>query len=120
MILAGGRGTRLWPRSREKHPKHLLAFDGKQSLLQATFHRVKQLTPDVYVITERSQVDSIQEQLPSLGSEHFIIEPARRGTASALALAAFTIGRREPGATMISVHADHYLGGDEDAYLHTL
>ncbi len=120
VILAGGSGTRLWPRSREKHPKHLLAFDGKQSLLQATFQRVRQLTPDVYVVTERSQVESIQEQLPELAPDYFIIEPARRGTASALALAAFTIARREPGATMISVHADHYLGGDEDAYLRTL
>jgi len=52
--------------------------------------------------------------------DRFIIEPARRGTASALGLAAFTLARIDPGATMISVHADHYLGHDEDAYLRTL
>ena len=120
VILAGGSGTRLWPRSREGHPKHLLALHGKQSLLQATYDRVRRLTDDVSVITERSQVDSIQEQLPGLTRSQFIIEPARRGTASALGLAAFTIARADPGATMISVHADHYLGHDEDAYLRTL
>jgi mannose-1-phosphate guanylyltransferase len=120
VILAGGSGTRLWPRSRESHPKHLLALHGKQSLLQATYQRVRRLTDEVSVITERSQVESIHAQLPELTSAHFIIEPARRGTASALGLAAVTIARRDPGATMISVHADHYLGDDEDAYLRTL
>ncbi len=120
VILAGGSGTRLWPRSREKHPKHLLTLHGKQSLLQSTFHRVRQLTPEVYVATERSQVDLIREQLPDLPADHFIIEPSRRGTASALGLAAVMIARREPGATMISVHADHYVGDDEPAYLRTL
>lgn len=120
VILAGGSGTRLWPRSRESHPKHLLALHGKQSLLQATYQRLRRLTDNVSVITERSQVESIQEQLPDLQASQFIIEPARRGTASALGLAAFTIARDHPGATMISVHADHYLGHDEDAYLHTL
>jgi len=120
VILAGGSGTRLWPRSRERYPKHLLALHGKQSLLQATYHRLRRLTGDVSVITERSQVESIQEQLPDLAPSQFIIEPARRGTASALGLAALSIARQDPGATMISVHADHYLGHDEDAYLRTL
>lgn len=120
VILAGGSGTRLWPRSRERHPKHLLALHGKQSLLQATYQRVRRLAGDVSVITERSQVESIQEQLPDLAPGQFIIEPARRGTASALGLAAFSIARADPGATMISVHADHYLGHDEEAYLRTL
>lgn len=120
VILAGGSGTRLWPRSREKLPKHLLALRGRESLLQSTFERVRRLTDAVYVVTERSQVDSIREQLPDLPSERFIIEPARRGTASALGLAAVVIAERDPNATMLSVHADHYLGQDEDAYVRTL
>ena len=120
VILAGGSGTRLWPRSREKSPKHLLTLHGQQSLLQSTFERVSRLTDNVYVVTERSQVKSIREQLPELPEERYIIEPARRGTASALGLAAITIAERDPRATMLSVHADHYLGQDEDAYLKTL
>jgi mannose-1-phosphate guanylyltransferase len=120
VILAGGSGTRLWPRSREKSPKHLLALAGRLSLLQSTFERVRRLTENVYVVTERSQVQSIREQLPELGDENFIVEPARRGTASALGLAALAIAERDPTATMLSVHADHYLGHDEEAYLETL
>jgi mannose-1-phosphate guanylyltransferase len=120
VILAGGSGTRLWPRSREKSPKHLLTLHGGQSLLQSTLERVARLTENVYVVTERSQVKSIREQLPELPDERFIIEPARRGTASALGLAAVVIAERDPQATMLSVHADHYLGHDEDAYLKTL
>ena len=120
VILAGGSGARLWPRSREKSPKHLLALHGRQSLLQSTFDRVRRLTENVYVVTERSQVESIRKQLPQLTETQFIIEPARRGTASALGLAAVAISERDPQATMLSVHADHYLGHDEDAYLTTL
>jgi mannose-1-phosphate guanylyltransferase len=120
VILAGGSGTRLWPRSREKSPKHLLTLHGRQSLLQSTFERVQRLTEHVYVVTEQSQVDSIRQQLPALPPERFIIEPSRRGTASALGLAAVAIAERDPQATMLSVHADHYLGQDEEAYLETL
>src|SRR6184192_36486 len=93
VILAGGSGTRLWPRSREKTPKHLLTLHGKQSLLQATAERVRRLSDEVCVITERSQVESIRAQLPALAPQQVIVEPARRGTASALALAAWTISR---------------------------
>jgi mannose-1-phosphate guanylyltransferase len=120
VILAGGTGTRLWPRSREKSPKHLLTLHGRQSLLQSTFERVHRLTENVYVVTERSQVESIRGQLPDLTAERFIIEPVRRGTASALGLAALAIAEADPHATMLSVHADHYLGQDEEAYLKTL
>jgi len=120
VILAGGSGTRLWPRSREKSPKHLLTLHGGQSLLQSTFERVARLTENVYVVTEQSQVESIRKQLPNLRDEQFIVEPARRGTASALGLTALAIAERDPQATMLSVHADHYLGHDEDAYLRTL
>ena len=120
VILAGGSGTRLWPRSREKSPKHLLALHGQLSLLQSTYERVRRLTEHVYVVTERSQVESIKAQLPDLSDEHYIIEPARRGTASALGLAALAIADQDPVATMLSVHADHYLGHDEAAYLTTL
>ena len=107
VILAGGSGTRLWPRSREKSPKHLLTLHGAQSLLQSTHARVSRLTDNVYVVTEQSQLKSIREQLPELSDEHFIVEPARRGTASALGLAALAIAERDSQATMLSVHADH-------------
>ena len=120
VILAGGSGTRLWPRSRESRPKHVLALHGKQSLLQTTYERVRELSDAVYVVTERSQVPLIKEQLPDLDKESFLIEPARRGTAAALGMAAILIQARDPQALMISVHADHHLGPDAERYRQTL
>ncbi len=120
MILAGGAGTRLWPWSRQRTPKHLLAVRGDQSLLQASVRRVRELASEVYVVTERSQVEGILAQIPELPPDHLIIEPVRRGTASALALAALVVAGRDPGGTMMSVHADHDLGNDDTAYLNVL
>jgi mannose-1-phosphate guanylyltransferase len=98
----------------------LLTLHGRQSLLQATYERVRALSEDVSVVTEVSQVESIRSQLPELKEEGFIIEPARRGTASALGLAALSIAAKDSNGTMLSVHADHYLGPDDHAYLKTL
>src|SRR5207247_5418750 len=64
-ILAGGAGTRLWPRSRRGQPKHLLALQkGSAPLLRQTYERIRSLVDEVHVVTERSQVDSICEVLP--------------------------------------------------------
>jgi mannose-1-phosphate guanylyltransferase len=119
VILAGGSGTRLWPRSREGHPKHLLRLHDEHSLLQSTYARLNGLHAEIYVITERSQVAVIQEHLPELDSAHLIIEPARRGTASALGLAALHIRERDPEAVMLSLHADHFIS-DVDQFCRTL
>src|SRR5438094_8487411 len=88
VILAGGSGTRLWPRSHEQSPKHLLTLNGAQSFLQSTYARVSRLTDNVYVVTEQSQLTSSREQLLKLSDAQFIVKPALRGTASALGLAA--------------------------------
>src|SRR5438445_13567642 len=92
VILAGGSGTRLWPRSRDKSPKHLLTLHGAQSLLQSTYARVSRLADNVYVVMVQSQLKSIREQLPKLSDEQFIVEPAGRVTAWALGLAEVAIG----------------------------
>src|SRR5207302_6019731 len=95
VILAGGSGTRLWPRSREKSPKHLLTLHGAQSLLQSTHARVSRLTVNVYIVTEQSQVKSIREQLLQLRDEQFIVVLARRCTASVFGLYALAISARD-------------------------
>jgi len=110
-ILAGGAGTRLWPRSRRGQPKHLLALQkGSAPLLRQTYERVRSLVDEVHVVTELSQVDSICQVLPELTPDHIIIEPVARGTASALGLAAFTLAQRDAGAVMLSIPADHIVG----------
>ena len=121
VILAGGSGSRLWPLSRSHRPKQLLALAGDRSLLQSTFDRNAPLVPAerVIVMTEQSHADGIREQLPELPPENIIVEPARRGTAGSLGLAAAAIAERDPEAVMASVHSDAYIA-DGDEFRRTL
>jgi mannose-1-phosphate guanylyltransferase len=110
-ILAGGAGTRLWPRSRRGQPKHLLALqEGTAPLLKQTFERIKSLVDEVYVVTEQHQVESICKALPELAPDHVIAEPVARGTTSALGLVAMTLAEHDPEAVMLSLPADHIVG----------
>src|SRR5207248_7791406 len=96
--------------------KQLLAFTGERSLLQSTFDRVGPLVSaeHVIVMTEQSHADGIREQLPELPAQNVVVEPARRGTAGSLALAAAMIARRDPNALMASVHSDAHIDDDEE------
>lgn len=111
VIIAGGSGTRLWPLSTPDYPKHLLKIAGdSHSLLQNTYDRAKRIADKVYVITEASHAHHVKEQLPELRDDAFIIEPARRGTASCIVAGLQYIADRsdhdEPIAFMA---ADHYI-----------
>ncbi len=110
VILAGGSGTRLWPRSRRRLPKHLLpvAPDGR-TLLRHAFERARSLRGEVLVVSAADQRDQILGELPELAPAHLLIEPEPRGTGPALALAAIAAERLVPGAVMVSLHADHHL-----------
>jgi mannose-1-phosphate guanylyltransferase len=111
VIIAGGSGTRLWPLSTPDYPKHLLKVNGDtHSLLQHTYERSKQVTDQIYVVSEVGHITHVKEQLPELPEDHFIIEPARRGTASCIMAAlAYIAGRHDPDEPIASIHADHYI-----------
>src|ERR1035437_9749306 len=95
VIIAGGSGTRLWPLSTPDYPKHLLKINGdKLSLLQHTYERAKKLTDKIYVVSEAGHIGHVKEQLKELDDDHFIVEPARRGTASCIVAALVHIGQR--------------------------
>ncbi len=104
VILAGGSGTRFWPRSRRSRAKQVLALDGEQTMIQQTLARLVQIADasDVWVITNELLTGVICEQLPKVPSEQILSEPAARNTAPACGLAAFLLERSEPD-TVIGV-----------------
>jgi mannose-1-phosphate guanylyltransferase len=111
VIIAGGSGTRLWPLSTPDYPKHLLTINGdKYSLLQNTFNRAKQLTDKIYVVSEAGHIQHVKDQLPELPDEAYIVEPARRGTASCIVASLEQIATKDDVDEPIAfLAADHYI-----------
>ncbi len=110
VVLAGGAGTRLWPRSRSGRPKHLLplAPDGR-SLLRHAFERASELGGEVLVVSALEQAEAVAHELPELAFDRLLLEPEPRGTGPALAWAALAAERLRPGSVMVSLHADHHI-----------
>ena len=112
VIPAGGAGTRLWPRSRRLTPKHTLPLaSGGRSLLRDTYDRVRGLVDEVFIVTELSQREIINAELPEVDSEHMIIEPVARGTTNAYGLAALTLHRLDATGVMLAMASDHAVRG---------
>lgn len=109
VILAGGSGTRFWPRSRKARAKQVLALDGKRTMIQQTLSRLQDVakSDDVWVITNQLLESQIRQQLPELTRHHVLCEPAARNTAPACALAAFLLERREPDTVIGIFPSDH-------------
>lgn len=109
-IIAGGEGTRLWPLSQPHRPKHLLPLVDDKSLLQNTYCRAQQLSDQIFVISEASHAEQVAEQLPDLPTDHLIIEPARRGTASCIILALARLSKVVSlDESIVFLHADHHI-----------
>ncbi|HZG68676.1 MAG TPA: sugar phosphate nucleotidyltransferase, partial [Herpetosiphonaceae bacterium] len=111
LIMAGGSGTRLWPRSRPQHPKQFLDITGDLTMLQEAQVRLVPLIPPerVWVATNQGYVDIVKRQLPAVPAANILGEPAGRGTAAAIGLAAIHLRRNEPGAVMAVLTADHLI-----------
>ena len=108
VIMAGGKGERLWPLSTEERPKPLISLNGQQTLLEDTVQRLFPLlnAENVFVITDEKSAVQAREIL-MLPEENIIAEPCRRNTAPCIALAAALIRRKCEDATMIILPADH-------------
>jgi len=111
LIMAGGKGTRLWPLSREKKPKHALKLVDDRTMFQHTVERLSPLfsSEQVFVITAAEHVAVLAEQVEELPRQNFIIEPEGRGTAPAIGLAALHLRRKDPDAVMAVLTADHFI-----------
>lgn len=110
IIIAGGSGTRLWPLSTPDYPKHLLSLTGRRSLLRYTFERAKTLSDKICVLTDASHAKHVQNQLPELNKNCFIIELGRRGTANCIVAALSHVSQRfDSGEPIAFLAADHYV-----------
>jgi len=111
IIMAGGRGERFWPVSREETPKQLIALLGKRSFLQEAVDRVLPLVPlkNILIITNEVQLPEVRKQLPKLPKGNIIAEPCGRDTCAAVTLGAAIVGARSTTAVMAVLPADHVI-----------
>lgn len=109
VIMAGGIGSRLWPRSRSASPKQFLDLVGPETMLQDTVHRIEPLIPveRILLVVGHDHADTVLEQVPDLSRENLVLEPEARGTAPCIGLAALVIQQRDPEAVMGVFPADH-------------
>jgi mannose-1-phosphate guanylyltransferase len=114
--MAGGSGTRFWPRSRQRLPKQLLPIVGRKSLLADTLARVRPLVRprDTWVVTGASHARAVRREARGLLPAHVLVEPQGRNTAAAIALAALHVAKAAPDAVMVVLPADHAVGDPAD------
>jgi mannose-1-phosphate guanylyltransferase len=112
VILAGGSGTRFWPRSRRRLAKQVLALDGKQTMIQKTVERLLAMSSetDFWVITNEFVSQEIRRQLPRIPARQVVVEPEPRNTAPAIGLAAFLLEKLDPQSIIGMFPADHVIG----------
>jgi mannose-1-phosphate guanylyltransferase len=115
VILAGGSGTRFWPRSRRRQAKQVLALDGTQTMIQKTVERLLPLSTQesFWIITNEFVGEEIRRQLPKIADSQVVVEPDPRNTAPAIGLAAFLLEKLDPRAVIGMFPADHIIGDEE-------
>jgi len=115
VIMAGGKGTRFWPLSREKKPKHLLNITSEKTIIQETVDRIKTLIPleNILVVTGKKHASVLIKQLPEIPSRNIIIEPEGKNTAACIGLAALHIRRKVTDDIMVVLPSDHTIADNK-------
>jgi mannose-1-phosphate guanylyltransferase len=113
--MAGGSGTRFWPRSRADRPKQLLNITGDEILLKKAVELIKPITPPerIKIVTTRAQAEAVMRIVPEIAQRDIIAEPFGRNTAPAIGISALEVERDHPGSVMVVLPADHYIEGRE-------
>ena len=117
VIMGGGIGSRFWPFSRKNLPKQFLDFFGTgRSLLQQTFDRFNKIIPtkNIFIVTNAIYADLVKEQIPEIGEEQILLEPARRNTAPCIAWASYHIRALNPKANIVVAPSDHLILKEEE------
>ena len=115
IVLAGGSGTRFWPRSRKARAKQVLQLDGEGTMIQGTVARLGEMVSaeDVWIITNKLLAGTIAEQLPEVPVSRLLLEPEARNTAPACALVAFLLEKHAPETVLGVFPSDHTIGDSE-------
>ena len=120
--MAGGRGERFWPKSRNNRPKQFLSLtsDG-ETMIQKTVKRLRPIVDaeDIYIVTNEAYISLVKEQLPEVPAENVLAEPCARNTAPCIAFAAAVIGKKYDDAVMLVLPSDHLISY-EKIYISTL
>lgn len=117
VIMAGGAGTRFWPRSRTRRPKQLLAIAGARSMIRSTYERLLPLVPPerILVVTRGEQELAVRAELPELPAANVLVEPSGRNTAPCIGLAAAVLLARGAATdTMVVLPADHAIAREDE------
>lgn len=111
VIMAGGKGERLWPKSTHGKAKHVLAFGTRNVMIQETIRRLRQhFSPEnIFLVTTKKQFPTLRPYVSSLKRNNILLEPEGRDTAAAICLAALTIEKRFGNKTMVVLPADHII-----------
>ena len=111
VMMAGGIGSRFWPRSRRSNPKQFLSILGDDTLIQATVARLAGIVPteNIHIVTNERYVEQTRNQLPALPPENVLAEPISKNTAPCITFAAQVIHAKDPEAVMVVLPADHII-----------
>jgi mannose-1-phosphate guanylyltransferase len=115
-IMAGGIGSRFWPKSRVAYPKQFLDILGTgKTLIQWTYERFAAFIPaeNIYVVTSDEYTDIVKQQLPKLAAENILSEPSRKNTAPCVAWISYKLLQKDPEASLIIAPSDHLITDNE-------
>ena len=115
VIIAGGSGYRFWPKSRKNTPKQLLKIINNKTMIRLTYERLEKISSpnQIFIVTSKNLCINIQNELPEIPKNNYIVEPSGKNTAPAIGLAALHILKKDENAIMGIYPADHLIKGDK-------